>query len=741
MTRTIPGLLLFFFCISAHAQYFTREEGTALLNQLKSAREDSQRISLLISLAEYHTISSYDHPTNFDSAALLLTQAEELNNRKKLPSAVTEIMMAKAFLLRYSGKTEEGRKTILSIIDLLKDGRDNHSLGKAYYELSNYYDYDFKYNTISQRTAYIHQAITAFEKAGAINDLGNCYKVLADLHHLVNMYDTAMKEIEISLKYYKISNYPRLEGVYDMFGQLYYARSNYQQALSYELMALKTANVNSNDGLQICEIENNVGLTLFKMNDPKAALPHFMNALRIAEKESDNETVYGLTSHVVETYIAMKQPQEGLSFLKAIVKKHTKPNTDRFETQGYIYKTYLNLYTVLGQYNNGRFYYDQLITKAKDPNLDVFKRNGYYEEIIKYLIATKDFTNALKYLNANKTLMESINDDIGLARNYNLWFSLDTAQGNYKSAVDKILKERLITDTTLNAAKASEIRHLEVQYQTEKRENDIRVKDQTIKAMVQTDQLKQANLDQTRFTRNLTAITSVLLLTLGTILYIQYKQKRKANILITQRNVQLNQLLKEKDWLVKEVHHRVKNNLQMVISILNMQSAYLDNEVAILAIRDSQRRMQAMSLIHQKLYQSKNVSVIDMQNYITELICYLKDIYNTSGILFEENIEPVSLDVSQAVPLGLILNELITNAIKHAFPTGIGNVSVSLHSPSPHSLQLKVCDNGKGLPEKFNAFASNSLGMRLITGLVTQLEGTLKISSDRGVKVLITIPY
>ena len=741
MSKTIIGLLFLFLCLSAYSQYFTREEGKALLNQLQSARVDSQRISLLINLAEYHTISSYDHPTNFDSAALLLRQAEALNARKKSQPASTQITMAKAFLLRYSGRTEEGKKTILDLIDLLKDGKDHSSLGKAYYELSNYYDQDFKYNTISKRTGYIDLAIQAFEKAGAINDLGNCYKVLADLHHLVNEYDQAMKEIEISLKYYKISHYPRLEGVYDMFGQLYYARGNYTQALAYELMALKTANVNSNDGLQICEIENNVGLTLYKMNDPKAALPHFRNALRIAENESDNETVYGLTSHIVETYIALKQPQEGLDFLKSVEKKHKKPTTDKFETQGYIYKTYLNLYTVLGQYDNGRFYFDQLIRKAKDPNLDVFKRNGYYEEIIKYLIATKQITTALKYLNANKALLESMNDHIGLSRNYNLWFSLDTSQANYRSAVDNILKEKLINDTTLNAAKASEIRHLEVQYETEKKENDIRVKDQTIKALVQTDQLKQANLDQTRFTRNLTAVTSILLLTLGSILFIQYKQKRKANIIITQRNVQLSQLLKEKDWLVKEVHHRVKNNLQMVISLLNIQSAYLDNEVALLAIRDSQRRMQAISLVHQKLYQSKNVSVIDMRVYITELICYLKDIYNTSGILFDENIEPVTLDVSQAVPVGLILNEIITNAIKHAFPNGIGNICVSLYTRDIHTLQLTVSDNGKGLPEAFNAFESNSLGMKLITAMITQLEGNLTVVNDGGVKVVILLPY
>jgi two-component sensor histidine kinase/tetratricopeptide (TPR) repeat protein len=743
MNRTILITLLLLSQITAYTQYYTKEEGTVLLNELRSAKSDSARISLLVKVAEYHTMASYDHPSNFDTAKLLIAQAEALNAKAKLKFATTEIMMAKSFFFRATGRVEDGKNIILEMISMLKGGQDNTSLGKAYYELSNYYDYDFKYNTIEKRIAYIRLAIAAFEKSGALNDLGNCYKVMADLHHLVNEYARAMDEIEISLKYYKMTHYKRLEGVYDMYGQLFYARGDYKQALAYELMALKTANANVNGGLQICEIENNVGLTLYKLNDAKAALPHFKNALAIAQKDGDNETVYGLTSHVVEAYVALQQPREGLRFLKSIEKQYKKPATDKFETQGYIYKTYLNLYTILGEYGTGRFYCNQLIIKSKDSGLDVFKLNGYYEEIIKYLIATREFPAALKYLHSNKALLERINDNIGLSRNYGLWFSLDTTQGNYRSAVDNILKAKLIDDTILNTAKTNDVRQLEVQYETEKKENDIRLKDQTIKALVQTDLLRQINLNQAKFTRNLMLVTSILLLTLGGFLALQYKQKRKANIVITQRNEQLGHLLKEKEWLVKEVHHRVKNNLQMVISLLNTQSTYLDNDAAIMAIRDSQRRMQAMSLIHQKLYQSKNFSVIDMQAYISELITYLKEIFDTaSGIHFEQDIEPVKLDVSQAVPVGLILNEVITNAIKYAFDqTNNAIIKVSLYAPDPHHLHLTVSDNGKGLPENFHAFEGGSLGMSLVTGLVKQLEGSLQFLNDGGVKLTIVFPY
>src|SRR6202012_5322788 len=307
MLRIILTYLLLLIFAMGQAQDITRAEGEALESELRVATTDSARIMLLIKVAEYHTIGNYDHKPNLDTAALLISQAEKLNAKEKMSSANMQIMMAKSYLFRTSGKRDEGQHIIRALIDSLKDGRDDTSLGRAYYELSLYYDYDFKPNTVETRCGYLQMAIPPFERAGAINDLGNAYKVLADLHHLDNHYDQALTEIATSLKYYKITHWKRMEGVYDLYGQLYYAQGDYEQALAYELMALKTTNSNQDAGPQLCEIENNVGLTMFKMNDPQAARPHFKNALLIAEKEHDNETVYALTAQIVQTYIASEQ--------------------------------------------------------------------------------------------------------------------------------------------------------------------------------------------------------------------------------------------------------------------------------------------------------------------------------------------------------------------------------------------------------------------------------------------------
>jgi two-component sensor histidine kinase len=196
----------------------------------------------------------------------------------------------------------------------------------------------------------------------------------------------------------------------------------------------------------------------------------------------------------------------------------------------------------------------------------------------------------------------------------------------------------------------------------------------------------------------------------------------------------------EKEWLLKEIHHRVKNNLQIVISLLNTQSQYLDNEDAIAAIRNSQHRMYAMSLIHQRLYQTENLGKIDMNWYIAELMKYMKESFETDGkISFRIDNDTISLDVVQAVPLGLILNEAVSNSIKYAFPNGRkGTIGVSLKSDVGNCCQLSICDDGVGFKDKNTINESQSLGMSLMRGLANQLDGEFCLTSnDTGVAITI----
>jgi PAS domain S-box-containing protein len=191
----------------------------------------------------------------------------------------------------------------------------------------------------------------------------------------------------------------------------------------------------------------------------------------------------------------------------------------------------------------------------------------------------------------------------------------------------------------------------------------------------------------------------------------------------------LEKSLHEKDTLLAEVHHRVKNNLAVISGLLEMQSFNADNEEIAGALQESQSRIQSIATVHEILYQSDSFANIELATYIDELVSYIAGTFNHDGtnIRFKKDVESISLTVKQAVPCGLLLNELITNAYKHAFrDLDKGTIVISMKR-NKNTIQLEVRDDGIGLPKDLNAEKPSSLGMKLIKTLVRQLEGSLTI--------------
>jgi two-component sensor histidine kinase len=198
-------------------------------------------------------------------------------------------------------------------------------------------------------------------------------------------------------------------------------------------------------------------------------------------------------------------------------------------------------------------------------------------------------------------------------------------------------------------------------------------------------------------------------------------------------------LIKEKDWLVKEIHHRVKNNLQIVISLLSAQTEFLENPMALSAIQASRERMEAIAIIHQKLYQIENNTLIHIRGYIYDLVDNLQNSFaNAGNIRFQLTIADIVLDISQSVPLGLILNEAITNTIKYAYRQDEhGTVRISLKPIDEERLELRIADSGKGFPANFDWKNSTSLGLQLINLLAQQLKGELYVINRNGLEIVL----
>jgi PAS domain S-box-containing protein len=206
---------------------------------------------------------------------------------------------------------------------------------------------------------------------------------------------------------------------------------------------------------------------------------------------------------------------------------------------------------------------------------------------------------------------------------------------------------------------------------------------------------------------------------------------------ITQRKAaeeQIQRNLKEKEILLKEIHHRVKNNLQIIISLLNLESARIGNERILRIFEDCNQRIRTMSMIHERLYQSEHFESIDFRDYVETLVSELFISYHVgTQIRSKLEIEPVDLGLDRAIPCGLILNELVTNAIKHAFPDNReGWIRIQFRVLEDKRYKLTVADNGIGVPDDFRYQEINTLGLKLVEVLTQQLDGTFEIRQNNG---------
>nr|MBP6827716.1 sensor histidine kinase [Saprospiraceae bacterium] len=220
--------------------------------------------------------------------------------------------------------------------------------------------------------------------------------------------------------------------------------------------------------------------------------------------------------------------------------------------------------------------------------------------------------------------------------------------------------------------------------------------------------------------------------------------RKRLNTALEKTNSELTRKNTEVQTLLREIHHRVKNNLQIISSLLRMQARRTSDENTLEALRTGQARIRSMALLHQRLYQGEQLKDIPMSPYLTELSQSLLDAYRVDEdrIRFRTEIEPIDLDVDTAIPLGLIANELMTNALKYAFPEDrSGEILLSLKK-TDHGFALQVSDNGIGmkLSEGKPAAGRNTYGLELVESLAQKLNGQLVFSNGKGTRTTLTAP-
>lgn len=412
--------------------------------------------------------------------------------------------------------------------------------------------------------------------------------------------------------------------------------------------------------------------------------------------------------------------------------------------QNYLHKAYTGLgevYIATRDYNNAITYFNKALSylkknESKYPILQHESYNGLakaYYNTGNVKQAKDNSKLSIKLLTENSIPVLHLSWKEGLVEAYELMEKIASDLGDFETSLSYLNKAesvkeeiRKTEDEIFNLQNSKIIEELTVAYQTKQ-------KDSKIDFLTSQNELKDLKVGQQKKIVWIIAVSSFLFLLALVYVTKLLKQKKEANILLAQKN-------EENELLVKEIHHRVKNNLQIIQSLIGSQmNAKPDEKELLEVLQDNQNRVRSMAIIHQNLYQSNNFNSINAKKYFKDLLSQLKKTYVSDTIIaIETDIDDVIIKTSLAVPLGLIVNELVTNAFKYAFPKKYDTNNLIFVSfkwnDAIKKYRLEIKDNGIGFKKNMDFNTLSSFGMQLVHGLVDQLNGELTFKNKQGVK-------
>ncbi|MFX0558046.1 sensor histidine kinase [Maribacter sp. CXY002] len=599
-----------------------------------------------------------------------------------------------------------------------------------FFSTSNRYNQNSAYDWLDSVNVYLNSSKKTSDSTAIVNyqliqsqiynDLGDYEKSLALTKELYDTLELYNIDTQILILELMDSNYAKLElydkqieirrrkrdlGITDniFFYDIYSNLGQHRKAMK-DYMTEEKKNIADDDFFAQAVYNNNIGNYLRLDKSTPTALSYFnkANALidvyfsDVIKVKTDNQineanTLKGIIlGNIGKCHVQLKEYEAAIPFLEESILTIKKHKSGKFLSE--LMENILaiaNCYLQLDNFEKATDYLTDDLNPIKAEN--ILQKNRLYAM---YYDKTGDFKSSATYLKRNIRIRDSID-----------------------------LKESNIKSQQLAAVINQEVEYskgmIEEQKKAlEKSRNDIAEKDKSI---------------------SLVFISLVFtLMGFAGLVYAYLKSIKNQRLIAEQKHIIENSLV-EKDSLLKEIHHRVKNNLQMVSSLLSLQTKNTRSKAAIQALEEGKSRVKAMALIHQKLYQNDDLSVIEMQGYIESLINSVQSVYKKGGhnINITIDAEGVELDIDRAIPFGLILNELVSNSFKYAFPHDEENGKIYIHLRKISGSEgfFEYTDNGVGLPEDTQERAESSMGIRLMNRLANQLQTTLNTDkTSQGVR-------
>ncbi len=414
------------------------------------------------------------------------------------------------------------------------------------------------------------------------------------------------------------------------------------------------------------------------------------------------------------------------NYLKAL--DYTSPaNRTRFEPG--ILTNLGTVYYNSGQLDSAELFYQKAL-KIRQESGNAYSQALLLNNLTALAFERKTYRKSVNYAEEGVALAKEVGSPELLSSLYYNLSDSYKALGDYKRSFEYYKLSDSIDYEITNTEKNAQLAELQVKFDTEKKDREIAEK---------TLELTEASIEQKQLLAGL-----VFLLLVAGFIYWSLLRKKKSNKLLQSKKELIEKREQEKALLLRELHHRVKNNFQVVSSLLNLQYYEAESHTAAEAIKAGQTRVEAMSMIHRELYQGENDTALEMKDYVVHLIenaIYLYD-FEPEAVDLDLDIDDSPLDVKYAIPLGIIINELITNAFKHAFQA-VARPALRVYlnmDTASQKLTLTVGDNGPGLPHTGEVKAS-SFGLELIGDLMKQLKGKMTTDNQSGAEFTIVFPY
>lgn len=524
---------------------------------------------------------------------------------------------------------------------------------------------------------------------------------------LLDLIDNNYAKLDLYDRQFEIRNEKRNLGLSDkvVFYDIYSNLGLHRKAMDdYIKEMLKT--VEEHDYYGQAEYHNNVGTYLLLDMSTPTALTYYKKSesfinlylIDISRQKTEQEINKGnllkgvIEGNIGKCYALLKEFDLAIPYLENSVKTIEEYNMGKFSTELVVNTLELaDCHLQKEEYEKAKELLLQVVAPVSVAN--IVRRNGL---LAAYYDRTRDYKSSVDYLKRNVKIRDSLNKNESSMKKQQL-----AAVAGQEIEYSKKMMEEQKRDL-------------------EKSKSDLQAKEERI---------------------HIVFISLIFtLLAFGGLVYAYIRSIKNQRLIEDQKQI-IEASLVEKDSLLKEIHHRVKNNLQMVSSLLSLQTKNTRSKAAIRALEEGKSRVKAMALIHQKLYQNDDLSVIEMQGYIESLINSVQSVYKKGGhnINITIDAEGVELDIDRAIPFGLILNELVSNSFKYAFPDKVdndGNEKIYIYlNKNGEQGYFEYSDNGIGLPEDTKIEENSTMGIRLMNRLVNQLQSTLNIDkTTQGVR-------